>query len=113
MFLLKDNVNLSSYHGCSDEEEEKEQQVEGYLGKTTTVQIIDQLHIRASVRNVSPTLLQKFSSNEPVGMVNTDFFTMMSIHHQQGWDGMGAITMCSYRLFSLLNCTVEEERAVK
>lgn len=85
MFLLKDNDNLGSYRGRSDEEEEKEQQVEGYLGKTITVQIIDQLHVRASIRNVSPTLLQKFSSNEPVGTVNTDFFTMMSIHHQQGW----------------------------
>jgi len=61
--------------------------VEGYLGKTITVQIIDQLHSRASVRNVSPILLQHFSLNEPVGVVNTDLFTMMSIHHQQGWDG--------------------------
>lgn len=87
MSLLKDNDNLSSYHGRSDEEEEKEQQVEGYLGKIIAVQIMDQLHIRASIRNVSRTLLQKFSSSEPVGMVNTDFFTMMSIHHQQGWDG--------------------------
>lgn len=87
MFLLKDNDNLSSYYGRSDEEEEKEQQVEGYLGKTTTGQIIDQPHIRASVRNVPPTLLQKFSSNEPVGMVSADIFTVMSIHHQQGWDG--------------------------
>lgn len=81
MFLLRDNDNLSSYCGWSDEEEEKEQQVEGYLGKTMAVQIIDLLHIRASIRNVSPTLLQWFSSNEPIDMVNTDFLTMVSIHH--------------------------------
>lgn len=87
MFLLKDNDNLSSYCGWSDEGEEKEQQVEGYLGKTMAVQIINPLHIRASIRNVSPTLLQRFSSNEPIDMTNTDFLTMVSIHHQQGWDG--------------------------
>lgn len=59
--------------------------MEGYLGKTITVQIIDQPRIRASSRNVSHSLLQKFSSNTPVGIVNTDFFTMTSIRHQQGW----------------------------
>jgi len=53
IYLLKDNDNLSSYRGQSDEEEEKERQVEGYLGKTITLQIIELLHIRASVRNVS------------------------------------------------------------
>lgn len=72
MFLLKDNDNLSSHYGQSDEEEEKEQQVEGYLGKTITVQIIDQLHIRASIRNMLPTLLQKFSSTDPRDTVYTD-----------------------------------------
>lgn len=32
-------------------------------------------------------VLQKFSSGEPVGMVNAGFFTMVSICHQQGWYG--------------------------
>lgn len=77
-------MTISAHPTGADEEEEKERQVEGYLGKTITVQIIDQLHIRASIGNVAPALLQKFSSNEPVGMVNTDFFTMMSLHHRQG-----------------------------
>lgn len=58
--------------------------MEGYLGKTITVQIIEQPRIRASSRNVSCSLLQKFSSNAPVGIVNTDFFTMRTIRHQQG-----------------------------
>lgn len=46
--------------------------------------------------------MQKFSSNEPVGVVNTDLFTVVSI---QEWDGS------SYNvLVGLLNHTVEEER---
>lgn len=57
--------------------------MEGFLGKTITAQIICQLHVRAP----SPTSLQKFSSNEPVGVVNTDLFTMVSIQQLQGWDG--------------------------
>lgn len=38
---------------ATDGEEEKEQQVEGFLGKTLTAQIVGQLHLRASISHLT------------------------------------------------------------